>query len=131
MPRMTTFIFIQNISQFLIGFHPPANYYSLPASTDQNLENVSNVRIQWLISVMLTSLILYYVITDVMAQQLSCFGLSADLKKMAKEFMAMQRKIAELLTKAEKNKCNYIQACKNTVYFLMILSSFTVFKEGG
>ena len=64
MPCITTFIFIQNISLFLIGFHPPANYYSLPASTDQNLEYVSNI--QRMTSVMLTSLILYYVIIDVM-----------------------------------------------------------------
>lgn len=47
-----------------------------------------------------------------MAQQLSCFGLNADVKKMTKEFMTMQRKIAELLTKAEKNRGNYTSTQK-------------------
>lgn len=64
-----------------------------------------------------------------MAQQLSCFGLNADVKKMTKEFMAMQREIAELVTKAEKNRDNYTSTQRYCILLDDIIINY-VFKEG-
>ena len=69
-----------------------------------------------------------------MAQQLNCFGLSVDVKKMTKELVNSRLckencQVTVVLTKAENNRGNYTST-QNNVYCLMILLSITVFKEG-
>ena len=71
---------------------------------------------------------------EYVAQQLNCFGLSVDVKKMTKELVNSRLckencQVTVVLTKAENNRGNYTST-QNTAYFLMILLSITVFKEG-
>lgn len=71
---------------------------------------------------------------EYVAQQLNCFGLSVDVKKMTKELVNSclckeNCQVTVVLTKAENNRGNYTST-QNTVYCLMILLSITVFKEG-
>ena len=70
-----------------------------------------------------------------MAQQLNCFGLSVDVKKMTKELVNSllckeNGQVTVVLTKAENNRGNYTST-QNTVYRLMILLSILQYPKRG
>ena len=73
---------------------------------------------------------------EYVAQQLNCFGLSVDVKKMTKELVKYSRlckencQVTVVLTKAENNRGNYTST-QNTVYCLMILLSILQYSKSG
>ena len=72
---------------------------------------------------------------EYVAQQLNCFGLSVDVKKMTKELVNSRLckencQVTVVLTKAENNRGNYTST-QNTVYRLMILLSILQYPKRG